>query len=1186
MNIHFPKQRFLLFLLLCCLTSLCRAQAVDSTALKRELGNQYLERKLYAEAYSAFRYCIDHTSAEDKTKEDFSKLQKSFYQARNLVESQLNKIYKQIADAEKKGQREQAYILYQDYLNHCVTPESKATYEYSDVLTRKAVYIQREGRIQEAIQIFYQVLEVRRNVEYLDYVHSAETLNLIAAAEQQLGHYDEAIKACTEAAEIYKKRYGSSHEHYGTTLSNLAGYHTSRNAPGDREYAVHLGEMACKMLPKKSPAYAHAINNLVLYYSLAGDMVKAEKLAKDALISYKKLEKSSINYAAFLSNQAIRLANANNFAQATRYARGAIILFEENGEDKSLNFARLLSNTATFEKRQEHYKEAIELWQKALPIYERIEGKGSSGYLDCMSEISAAHSLIGNLEKAADINTQIQATASSMSFKGDAHFAHSLTKRASIMAAEGNYNQAILLEQQALAIFRYRKDVTEEASSLNDLSNYLYRTQHLKEAVDTCQKALALYENVIGHEEDRALALNNLSIYYNALGQKEDALATSRKAVAFYDKAGNTQTTLFAKVLTNLALYEAQNNHLEEALNISLRADSLQRRILGEMHPDNVLLMFNTANFYILMGKLQEAQRLYHEALTIQMHHVRANFSHLSTRGRELYWGTKDYIFQAAPYMACLMEKMDSARVDAYNALLFKKGILLNSEVDFRNLLARTASAELQEKYAEMEAVHQEIEKLWKTPSEQAIQTAAKLTDDYNRLERELIRGCKEYGDFTEALNITYQQVMNSLDEHDAAIEFFDIVTSNEGLVYWALLSRKGWDAPHLIRLFSQGDLENITSDGQPIMTALQNQHGINAIFEDKKVGKLVWGNLMPQLKDVENIWFSPSGILYQWGIEYLRYDQKRIGELFNIHRVSSTKLLAQKNEDTPIRLAAVFGGFDYDATATELQLANQQMSDVTFDYLAAFDAESREDMAMAETRTVEGLMRGERKEVGPLPGTAVEVALIGEALMQKEIDTEMYEGVQGTEEAFKRLSGRQVSLLHIATHGFSLAEADVRKDTKAMHYLDANTVEAAQADNSLCYSGLLMSGANIVLGGNQVPSNLENGVLTAREIAQLDFRGLSLAVLSACQTGLGEVKEDGVFGLQRGLKKAGARTLLMSLWSVDDDATQMMMTHFYNALANGLTRRNAFHTAQETLRNNPRFSSPYYWASFVMLDD
>jgi CHAT domain-containing protein len=114
----------------------------------------------------------------------------------------------------------------------------------------------------------------------------------------------------------------------------------------------------------------------------------------------------------------------------------------------------------------------------------------------------------------------------------------------------------------------------------------------------------------------------------------------------------------------------------------------------------------------------------------------------------------------------------------------------------------------------------------------------------------------------------------------------------------------------------------------------------------------------------------------------------------------------------------------------------------------------------------------------------------------------------------------------------------------------------------------------------------MENAVLTAREIALMDLRGLELVVLSACQTGRGLLRDDGVFGLQRGFKKAGAHTLLMSLWSVDDQATMMMMTAFYKELANGASRHEAFRAAQHTLREDPRFSRPVYWASFIMLDD
>lgn len=120
----------------------------------------------------------------------------------------------------------------------------------------------------------------------------------------------------------------------------------------------------------------------------------------------------------------------------------------------------------------------------------------------------------------------------------------------------------------------------------------------------------------------------------------------------------------------------------------------------------------------------------------------------------------------------------------------------------------------------------------------------------------------------------------------------------------------------------------------------------------------------------------------------------------------------------------------------------------------------------------------------------------------------------------------------------------------------------------------------------DKFPSDIEDGILTAQEIAQLNLQDLQLTVLSACQTGLGELREDGVFGVQRGFKKAGAHTLVMSLWSINDVATQLMMTSFYEARLNGLSRHDAFKKAQATVRAQEKFSNPHYWASFIMLDD
>jgi len=115
----------------------------------------------------------------------------------------------------------------------------------------------------------------------------------------------------------------------------------------------------------------------------------------------------------------------------------------------------------------------------------------------------------------------------------------------------------------------------------------------------------------------------------------------------------------------------------------------------------------------------------------------------------------------------------------------------------------------------------------------------------------------------------------------------------------------------------------------------------------------------------------------------------------------------------------------------------------------------------------------------------------------------------------------------------------------------------------------------------------MEDGILTAKELSRLDFRGLDLVVLSACQTGLGDITSEGVFGLQRGFKKAGAQTLLMSLWKVDDTATLLLMTEFYNKLINGNSKKQSLYKAQQYLRTyqNGVYDKPEYWAAFIMLD-
>ena len=210
---------------------------------------------------------------------------------------------------------------------------------------------------------------------------------------------------------------------------------------------------------------------------------------------------------------------------------------------------------------------------------------------------------------------------------------------------------------------------------------------------------------------------------------------------------------------------------------------------------------------------------------------------------------------------------------------------------------------------------------------------------------------------------------------------------------------------------------------------------------------------------------------------------------------------------------------------------------------------------------------------------------------MGKNISTTLYDGEVGTEESFRSLSGQNHSIIHLATHGMYINPDDVgtKKEESNFDFLESLTSidDPVKEDIALTHSFLVMAGGNSVVSRIPVSDKKNDGILTSKEISQLDLRGLDLVVLSACETALGDINNDGVYGLQRGFKKAGANTILMSLNKVDDEATRILMVEFYRNLMNGKTKRESLQKAQEYLRNveNGKYDAPQYWASFIMLD-
>jgi CHAT domain-containing protein len=426
------------------------------------------------------------------------------------------------------------------------------------------------------------------------------------------------------------------------------------------------------------------------------------------------------------------------------------------------------------------------------------------------------------------------------------------------------------------------------------------------------------------------------------------------------------------------------------------------------------------------------------------------------------------------------------------------------------------------------------------------------------RQELELARDSKAYGDFARNLRINWKDVQQKLGSNDIAIEFLDFpLYGTDSTMYVALTLKQGYKNPHLTSLFEKQQLKSIPEENYYTNSDLYN---------------LIWKPLDTELSGVKNIYFSPSGDLHRIGIEYVPVTMTdNMCDKYNIHRLSSTRQLAYIQDETKGDKSVLYGGLKYEVAVSDTIPAPPS-------------SKVNRGFTFVPRAIVDSLdIRGSYKY---LPGTKEEADRIASNLDSYSIPYKYYYGTRGTEESFKSLDGSKPKTLHIATHGFYMTEQDAEKKNFARPLLLEES-RGCREDKPMTRSGLLLSGCSRALNHESIPEGVEDGILTADEISKLDMRGLDLVVLSACQTGLGDITSgEGVFGLQRGFKNAGAKTIIMSLWNVSDIATQHLMTSFYNHYLSGMPKEQAFRMAQAELRKliDPGQSKPD-WAAFVMLD-
>ena len=448
--------------------------------------------------------------------------------------------------------------------------------------------------------------------------------------------------------------------------------------------------------------------------------------------------------------------------------------------------------------------------------------------------------------------------------------------------------------------------------------------------------------------------------------------------------------------------------------------------------------------------------------------------------------------------------------------------------------------------------------------------------DDYEEKIRKLLR-CEELYDslLSKCVGLNYvlkshisdfQSIKNQLDDGEYAVEFCNIPVyeklPNEVDYYGAYVFSNKSKYPTIVSLCKKDDFDNKFFDSNA------DQLFYNETYKSSnQIYKLLLKKIEAIMPDAKTIYYSPSGGIALLNLDCLRDDGGRLlNDKYKLVRVSSTSNIGavKHNNDKYTTAAVLYGDINYN---TSLEDMNKESS--------IFDNFSGQDISAFITE------RGVQANVfSQLAKTKIEVSNISKIVEKGGMRSFIFSQNEANEESFKGLSGLSPEILHLATHGFCF---DTKE--KAANKPFAQSVNTySQKESAMALSGLALSGANNAWKGNFDLPNVEDGILTAYEISQLDLSNTKLVVLSACETARGRIfPVDGVFGLQRAFKQAGAGSILMSLWKVDDNATATFMEYFYKFLFETNDRHKALKMAQDEVKK--QYPDPYYWAAWVMLD-
>jgi tetratricopeptide (TPR) repeat protein len=1137
-----------------------------------------------------------------------------------------------------RGQFARAEVLLQEALSY-VKPESDGAASVLEQLgslyTSKADYVQAEDCLKRALAIHEHLDE-----DSLDLSHSLEFL---AELYRQQGRYSQAIAQADRSLALYEKKYGTNHIEVAEQLESVAINYYLLGSDYSRAEMLFRRKLEIeeKQLGPASPQVAKTLSSLCLLYGLKGDFSGFRPLRESAIAILEKEQqtKSSDPFLALTLaslymfgfndgdlNKAVQLLvessarderNGNyflvrvnkqlllaqiygllgDFTHAEKAHRETLAVIKQTIGSINPNVVQSLKLLADLFANKADYVEAEKYYEEALRVQEELFGPTHPGVANLLMNIGdldrARGDFIrpeGSYLRALEIRTTLFGRISNPVIE-------SQIKLAELYRDRGEYDRAKQIYQETLIS-------AEELDGPNSLPMFnlyfglgtLYRNKEEYEQAEIYfQKAQRIVETIYGQMTLYSWGTLILPArMFLQQGNYVKAQALLNQALAMHARSGITDDLSDSFLRLNLAeTYRIQGDYAK-AESFTYEALATREKLLGLEHPDTILALEALADTRQAQGNLPEAVRL----RTLAAERAEKNITNILTSGSErqksqfLATFNKSTDAIVSLHLQAARDNVDAKRL-ALTTILRRKGRALDVFSDQIASLRQRAKPEDQILLDKLAAASTRWTNLVLRNAAQAEATPSSGTlrnferevkqreEDIQQLERALSARSPEFR--TQTQTVTIDAVREALPPETALIEFIAYRPYNPTAIgyknkfgltrYAAYVLTRDRDEPGFVELGEAQSLDMQVLEWRSLLGNRANEKQV------KQTGNAMYQRIFAPLRHLlgnrKRVLLAPDGNLnlVQFAALVDENDRYLIEDYDFSYLTSGRELLRLQDPFPSESVATVIADPSFDLTQPITKCPPAAGTYTQFDFTG--------------------------RCYNSLSGTAQETIELSLLLPNAKVWT----GIEATEANLKGVFRPQ--LLHIATHGFFLPDPTSSKPPSEMPEAADTAKRGTQLVNPMVRSGLILAGVKQGLSGTG-----EDGVVTAQEVSGLNLLGTKLVVLSACETGIGDVQNgQGVYGLRRALVLAGSETQVMSLWKVSDDATRALMVSYYKRLQAGEGRVAAMRAVQlEMMRGSALrietkdgkrstgdtdgapaakdYRHPYYWAAFIPSGD